>query len=94
MGTGAYASQPSVNPDRIVRCSSRGLHPVIEDVPEFLDLEPGTEVEVRTRFTGEWAVGFGVVAVVGGGVKVRRHRDGAVLPLVFGVDDVRALPRQ
>jgi hypothetical protein len=57
-------------------------------------LEPGTEVEVRTRFTGEWAVGFGVIAVAGGGVKVRRHRDGAVLPLPFGVDEIRACGRE
>lgn len=52
-------------------------------------IEPGTEVEVRTRFTGEWAVGFSVVAVVGGGMRVRRDRDGAVLPSLFESTEVR-----
>lgn len=63
----------------------------LEDKAEAEGLEPGTEVEVRTRFTGEWAVGLGVVAVVGGGVKIRRHRDGTVLPQLFGPDEVRSL---
>jgi hypothetical protein len=59
------------------------------DISELVDVAPDMEVEVRTRFTGEWAVGFGVVAVLDGGVKIRRHRDGAVLPTLFGPDDLR-----
>jgi hypothetical protein len=62
----------------------------LEQSGRVVEIEPGTEVEVRTRFTGEWAVGFSVVAVVGEDMTVRRHRDGAVLPALFKAGEVRA----
>ena len=52
-------------------------------------LEPGTPVEVRNRFDGDWGVGFEVVSCDGSTVRVRRARDGFVLPVEFGLDEVR-----
>jgi hypothetical protein len=52
-------------------------------------IEAGTEVEVRNRFTGDWCVGFQVVARSNGVVRVRRLRDGAILPAAFRDDEVR-----
>lgn len=66
-----------------------GLSGRREQSGRMVEIGPGTQVEVRTRFTGEWAVGFSVVAVVGGSMRVRRHRDGAVLPALFEAADVR-----
>jgi len=54
-------------------------------------LEPETPVEVRNRFNEEWAPGFTVERVLPAGYTVRRVRDGAVLPLVVGPDDIRAI---
>jgi anti-anti-sigma factor len=45
-----------------------------------------------TRYTGAWVGGFEVVSTSGTGCHVRRMSDGAVLPAVFGYDDVRPAP--
>jgi hypothetical protein len=57
------------------------------------------EVEVRTRFCGEWVGGFEVVETDtdrtgtdrsrDAGVAVRRQSDGMVLPETFAPHDVR-----
>jgi hypothetical protein len=49
----------------------------------------GTEVEVRSRFTGEWSVGFEMVGRANGLLQVRRLRDGAILPVGFGHEEIR-----
>ena len=53
------------------------------------EVGPGAPVEVRTRFTGEWAPGFEIVTVHDAGVTVRRMRDGRILPLTFAPEEVR-----
>jgi hypothetical protein len=58
-------------------------------MPSDREIETGTEVEVRNRFTGEWSVGFEVVGRADGVVHVRRLRDGAVLPAAFRNDEIR-----
>lgn len=52
-------------------------------------LEPGTRVEVRSRFDQHWARGFEVAEVCETGYRIRRLSDGAVLPTEFAEDDVR-----
>jgi hypothetical protein len=52
----------------------------------------GAEVEVRTRYLDRWARGFEIVAVDDDGLRLRRQSDGEILPVAFGVGDVR--PRQ
>lgn len=52
--------------------------------------EPGTRVEVRRRFDLAWARGFEVAEVVDAGYRIRRRSDGAVLPVDFDADEVRA----
>jgi hypothetical protein len=52
-------------------------------------LEPGTRVEVRSRFDQHWARGFEVAEVLGDSYRVRRLSDGIVLPLDFPEDEVR-----
>jgi hypothetical protein len=52
-------------------------------------IKVGTEVEVRNRFTGEWSVGFEVVGRANGLFHVRRLRDGAILPVGFGNEEIR-----
>jgi hypothetical protein len=52
-------------------------------------IEPGTRVEVRSRFDGSWARGFEVAAHVPGGYQVRRRSDGSLLPTAFAPEDVR-----
>ena len=56
-------------------------------------VEPGTTIEVRTRFDGHWARGFEVVAVTDDGYRVRRLSDGIELPTQIAHQDVR-LPRE
>jgi hypothetical protein len=63
----------------------------LQGVPEGI-LRPGTEVEVRDRFTGEWAPGFVIAEVDGGECLIERSRDGFVLPITFGTEDVRTPP--
>jgi hypothetical protein len=50
---------------------------------------PGTQVEVFNHFTDRWARGFSVEECVSAGYRLRRLSDGATLPTVFGVDQVR-----
>jgi hypothetical protein len=58
-------------------------------------MQPGTRVEVRSRFDRRWARGFEVDAVVDEadepdpGYRIRRRSDGAVLPSLFVSDEVR-----
>lgn len=53
-------------------------------------LAPGDKVEVRKRFDASWAKGFEVAELTDDGVRVRRLSDGAVLPVDFDWDDIRA----
>jgi anti-anti-sigma factor len=53
----------------------------------------GDPVEVATRFTGAWAGGFEVVSRDGDRWRLRRVSDGAVLPVEFTEDELRAEPR-
>jgi hypothetical protein len=58
-------------------------------------VQPGTRIEVRSRFDDRWARGFEVVEVVEPNhndhprYRVRRRSDGSVLPVLFEDDDVR-----
>ena len=58
-------------------------------------MDPGTRVEVRSRFDQRWARGFEVDTVMtdtsqaGDQYRVRRRSDGSVLPAVFVADEVR-----
>lgn len=52
-------------------------------------LEPGTRVEVRSRFRRDWVRGFEVAAREGAGYRLRRLSDKFVLPVVFGDTDIR-----
>jgi hypothetical protein len=51
------------------------------------------EVEVRTRFCGEWVAGFEVVEQdePSEHVRVRRRSDGTVLPGTFAPHEVRPI---
>ncbi len=51
---------------------------------------PGALVEVRCRFDGHWSPGFVVDRVDSDGVYVRRLSDGAVLPVPFGIAEIRS----
>ncbi len=59
-------------------------------------MRPGSIVEVRSRFDGEWVRGFQVVTVEdttdGEACLVRRTSDGTVLPVSFPSADLRELP--
>jgi anti-anti-sigma factor len=52
----------------------------------------GDPVEVVTHFTGAWVGGFEVASILADGCSIRRVSDGAVLPTLFGYDDVRPAP--
>jgi hypothetical protein len=58
-------------------------------------MQPGTRIEVRSRFDRRWARGFEVESILGESAemppqyRVRRRSDGAVLPAVFVDDEVR-----
>ena len=56
-------------------------------------MQPGLKVEVRSRFEGSWVQGFAVVEVARNGpqplFRLRRRSDGAVLPALFGLDELR-----
>jgi CRP-like cAMP-binding protein len=53
----------------------------------------GAHVAVRSRFAGEWVEGFEIadidLASESPQIQVRRHSDGAVLPVFFEADDIR-----
>jgi hypothetical protein len=58
-------------------------------------VDPGTRVEVRSRFDERWTRGFEVAEVVsqddpaGVRYRIRRRSDGSVLPALFVDDEVR-----
>jgi hypothetical protein len=57
-------------------------------------MQPGTRIEVRSRFDRRWARGFEVEAVLSENAgaaqyRVRRRSDGSVLPSLFVDDEVR-----
>lgn len=61
-------------------------------------VEPGTKVEVRSKFDRAWSRGFEIAEVVeqsgdptvpGPAYRLRRRSDGQVLPALFVEDDVR-----
>jgi hypothetical protein len=58
-------------------------------------VDPGTRVEVRSRFDERWTRGFEVAEVVDQGdtaavrYRIRRRSDGSVLPALFVDDEVR-----
>jgi hypothetical protein len=57
-------------------------------------MQPGTRIEVRSRFDRRWARGFEVDSVVGEDAgaaqyRVRRRSDNSVLPSLFVDDEVR-----
>ena len=58
--------------------------------PSGPPLHTGTRVEVRTRFSGDWARGFEVADTSSEGYLLRRTSDGSVLPRRFGSDDIRS----
>lgn len=62
-------------------------------------MEPGTRVEVRSRYEASWARGFEIAEVVeydgnAAGYRVRRRSDGSVLPTTFDDEDVREEKRK
>jgi hypothetical protein len=57
------------------------------DVEEWMD--PGTRVEVLSRFEHGWSRGFEIAEIVEGRYRVRRVSDGSVLPTAFDPDEVR-----
>jgi hypothetical protein len=52
-------------------------------------MEPGTRVEVRSRFDAAWSHGFEVVDATESGYRIRRLSDRMILPVEFVFDDVR-----
>jgi hypothetical protein len=63
--------------------------------PAIQPVDPGTRVEVRTRFDRRWSTGFEVDAVVAAGdegprYRIRRRSDDSILPADFGPDEVRS----
>lgn len=61
----------------------------MNDTANAARFHEGDRVEVATRFTERWAAGFEIVEVTADGCRVRRVGDGAILPEVFGEDDLR-----
>lgn len=63
-------------------------------------MQPGTRVEVRSRFDQRWARGFEIEERVdqdeqgGPRYRLRRRSDGSVLPALFVDDDVREEKRK
>ena len=52
-------------------------------------MDPGTKVEVRSRFDQSWSRGFEVAEHTEHGYRIKRLSDGMVLPIEFSDDDVR-----
>ena len=52
-------------------------------------LPPGTGVEVRNGFEGDWSTGFEVADHVEGAYRILRCSDRSVLPRAFTTDEVR-----
>jgi len=63
-------------------------------------VNPGTRIEVRSRFDQRWARGFELAEIVEGEDegearnRVRRRSDGSVLPALFIDNDVREEKRR
>ena len=57
-------------------------------------LEPGTRVDVRSRFDARWSHGFEVAEACPAGYRIRRLSDGTVLPTEFGVEEIRVERRK
>lgn len=57
-------------------------------------LEPGTRVDVRSRFDARWSHGFEVAEACPEGYRIRRLSDGAVLPTEFGSEEIRVERRK
>jgi hypothetical protein len=58
-------------------------------------VEPGTRVEVRTRFDQRWTRGFEVADVLPGDgdtfrYLIRRRSDDSLLPTDFGSEEIRS----
>lgn len=53
-------------------------------------METGDWVEVRSRFHGSWSAGFVIAEATEGACRLRRMSDGAVLPVGFDWQDIRA----
>jgi hypothetical protein len=57
-------------------------------------MEPGTRVEVRTRFDQRWTRGFEVADVLSAEGEarylIRRRSDDSVLPAEFASDEIRS----
>ena len=60
------------------------------NVDDPATLTPGTEVEVLTRYQSRWSAGFEIAAVTSDRYLIRRRSDGALLPVTFCADQVRA----
>lgn len=58
-------------------------------LPARPPLEPGVEVEVRSRFDGRWVHGFEVIAEDGGVYRILRLSDRSELPERFTRDEIR-----
>ncbi|MCU1498210.1 MAG: hypothetical protein JWM47_2163 [Acidimicrobiales bacterium] len=56
-------------------------------------LHPGQDVEVQTRFDGAWVPGFRIERALAPGYLVSRLVDGATLPEVMLLDEVRSAAR-
>ncbi len=53
------------------------------------EIVAGVAVDVRCRYDRHWCTGFTIAALDDMGVTIRRDSDGAVLPVVFALSDVR-----
>ena len=60
-------------------------HAAMPDV----QLEVGAAVDVRSRFVGTWSPGFEIAERADDGYLIRRSSDGAVLPDVLAIEEVR-----
>ena len=60
-------------------------------------MEPGTRVEVRSRFDRRWARGFEVAELLPQDTepryRIRRRSDGSILPVDFDEEEVRTEKR-
>ena len=79
----------------MVRFSSLDVQQTSFSGGNRMELEPGTDVEVRISFDRNWKRGFTVEDACEQGYHLRRRSDGAVLPATFPADVVRPadLPR-
>ena len=67
--------------------------PFVADMSEDV-IEPGTRVEVRSRYDGRWGRGFEIAGVGDEGYLIKRLSDDTVLPRAFGADEVRVERRR